>query len=79
VWSPPPPAPEQLNLTGLLGSGSRAVAMVNGGMISAGETTTVRVGTNRVALRCLSITTNQVTLELPETGERVVLEWRPKP
>ena len=79
VWSPPAPAPEQLTLTGLLGSGSRAVAMVNGGMVSAGETTTVRVGTNRVVLHCLSITTNQVTLDLPETGERVVLEWRPKP
>ncbi len=75
VWRPPAAAPERLTLTGIMTSASRGTAIVNGTALNAGDKVSVRVGTNSVLVHCLAVGTNLVTLELPGTGERLVLEW----
>jgi hypothetical protein len=79
VWRGPVPAPEQLTLTGIMGGASRRVAVVNGATLVVGEKASVPLGTNNLQVLCRAIGTNHVTLELADTGEELVLEWRRGP
>jgi hypothetical protein len=73
---PPPSAPEVLTLMGLIrGKGSIHSAMINGKLLSTGETSAVPLGTNLVTVSCTEIGPTYVVLELVDSGESVRLEW----
>jgi hypothetical protein len=71
--------PEELVLRSVLGTGDRRVALVNDSALMPGDEVRVLVGTNRVAVRCLEVGANTVTLEKVEDGERIELRIKQAP
>jgi thiol-disulfide isomerase/thioredoxin len=55
--SPPPApvAPEKLVLKGVMGSGPRALAIINGKTFGIGDTVKMQLGTKSVSVRCVEI------------------------
>jgi len=69
-WGPAKPTavPDTLVLRGLSGTGNRRYALINNATLSLGEQIRVRVGSSNQLVRCLSISSNAVTLQV--SGER---------
>ncbi|GEM_PF-588785 len=65
----PRPAPTELQLKGILGNGSRRMAMISGKSFMTGEKGNVLLGETRTGIRCIEIGDDFVRVELVETGE----------
>ena len=65
-WGPSKPTavPDTLILRGLSGTGAHRYALINNATLSVGEQTRVRVGPSNQLVRCLSIASNTVTLQV---------------
>jgi hypothetical protein len=64
VNAKPIPAPQKLSLKGLSGTGNRRFALINDATLGANEQGKVRLGNSNVVVRCLSISSNSVTVEI---------------
>ena len=71
VAEKPSPVPDKLILKGLSGPVNRRYALINNATLCMGEETRVRIATSNVLVRCLSITSNAVTIQVRgETAPR---------
>ena len=61
---PPSKVPDKLVLKGLSGTARRPFALINNATLSEKEETQVRVGTTNVLVRCLTIGSNSVTIQV---------------
>jgi hypothetical protein len=67
----PSPVPDKLVLKGLSGPANRRFALINNATLSMGEQTRVRIAASNLLVRCLSITSNAVTIQVQgEAGPR---------
>ena len=62
--SGPTPVPAQLTLIGILGSGTKRLALINDCSLGAGESGKVRFGNTNTTVRCVEIRTNSVVVEI---------------
>jgi hypothetical protein len=60
----PTPVPDKLTLIGILGTGSRRLALINDCSLSAGESGKVRFALTNALVRCVEIRTNSVIVEV---------------
>lgn len=78
---PPAPAvveaPAALTLTGILGSGAKRLALINGVPLAAGEQGRVRLGTTSVEVRCLEIREGSAVVERVGSPEQLELRLKP--
>lgn len=56
--------PDELVLKGLSGTGGRRFALINNATVQVGDETRVRVGTTNLWVKCLGISSNEVTLQV---------------
>ena len=64
IQEKPTPVPDKLVLKGVSGSSTRQFALINNATLSVNEQTRVRVGASNVLVRCLSISTNAVVIQV---------------
>jgi hypothetical protein len=65
---------EELKLKGIIGEGSKKVALINSQTFSVGEVTMVKLGGRPVEMRCLEIRDDAVVLQVPGKAEPLVLK-----
>ncbi len=68
---PEPSFVSELKLTGISGKGDHLLAIINGRTFEVGEEGTVRTKAQKVKIKCLSITTNTVSLKA-DGVERII-------
>lgn len=75
-----PPPPTALTLTGIMDSaGTSKVALVNGTILSQGESGAVKLGSRTVVVQCLEIRDDRAVLLLLDSNEKVTLLLPPSP
>lgn len=67
--APQPTTPNELLLKGILGNGTRRMAMISGKSFLVGEQGNVLLGETRTGIRCLEIGADFVRVELVDTGK----------
>jgi hypothetical protein len=73
VTTTPPPAPSTLLLRGISGNANRRFALINDCTLQKNEMGKVRVGDSNVIVRCLSISTNSVVIQVRGADQPTVL------
>jgi hypothetical protein len=73
-----PTGPTELQLKGILGNGTRRMAMISGKSFMVGEKGNVLLGATSTGIRCLEIGANFVRVELVGTGEIQKLTLKPE-
>ena len=66
----PTPVPDALTLVGILGTGSKRLALINDCSLSAGESGKVRFAKTNALVRCIEIRANSVVVEVGEEKQR---------
>jgi protein DA1 len=66
----PTPVPDALTLVGILGTGSKRLALINDCSLSIGESGKVRFAKTNTVVRCVEIRANSVVVEVGEEKQR---------
>jgi hypothetical protein len=71
------PGPNTLALKGISSAKNQPLALINNQSLAPGESAKVRVGTNQVMVRCLSIGARSVRIKIIDSGKELELQLPP--
>jgi hypothetical protein len=71
------PGPSTLALKGIFSAKNHPLALINNQSLASGESARVRVGTNQVMVKCLSIGARSVRIKIVESGKELELQLPP--